>query len=270
MKLSRVISDKIGNIEKILGEMKSVAVAFSGGVDSSLLLKLAHDMLRNNAVGIYIDSPLQPKRERLLFEETIKLIGCDIIKKPVDILDHKAFKENPTDRCYFCKHFIFDVIMQIAQNEGYSYVADGSNHDDLKDYRPGAKALKEKGVRSPLREAGFTKKEIRELSKFYGLPTWDKEALACLATRISYGKEISKRKLQMIDMAEEELVNRGFINVRARHYDDTVKIEVDKKQIDKLSDNKNRSEILTIMKKIGFRYIIIDPEGYRTGSLNES
>lgn len=268
-KLSKNLKSKYNAVENILKEMGSVAVAFSGGVDSTLLLKIAKNVLSEKALAIYAESPLQPEREKHEVMNFADKLGVKLIGFQIDELQHDAFKSNPPNRCYYCKSLIFTKIEELAKKNNIEFVVDGSNHDDNSDFRPGARALKEIGVRSPLQEAGLTKEEIRELSRYLDLPTWDKDALACLATRIPYGEAVTEEKLRMIDRAEEVLINKGFRNVRARFYGDTVSVEVRNDQIKLFSDKSLYNQILTEIKSIGFSKMNIDPKGYRQGSLNE-
>ncbi len=267
--LPEILKSKLAQVKHSIKEMRSVAVAYSGGVDSTLLLDIAYSVLGNRAVAIYAESPLQPERERNEVLNFTRKLGVKLLAFEMDELKHDAFKSNPPNRCYYCKSLIFSKIKEIAKENQIQFVVDGSNHDDQIDYRPGVKALREKGIRSPLQEAGLTKDEIRKISKYRNLPTWDKDALACLATRIPFGEAVTKDKLKMIDKAEEELINRGFRNVRARFYGKTVKIEVRNDQVEWFSDKTLYNEVLRSMQSIGFTNIEIDPMGYRQGSMNE-
>jgi len=266
--LPEILKSKLAQVKHSIKEMRSVAVAYSGGVDSTLLLDIAYSVLGNRAVAIYAESPLQPERERNEVLNFTRKLGVKLLAFEMDELKHDAFKSNPPNRCYYCKSLIFSKIKEIAKENQIQFVVDGSNHDDQIDYRPGVKALREKGIRSPLQEAGLTKDEIRKISKYRNLPTWDKDALACLATRIPFGEAVTKDKLKMIDKAEEELINRGFRNVRARFYGKTVKIEVRNDQVEWFSDKTLYNEVLRSMQSIGFTKIEIDPKGYRQGRMN--
>jgi len=250
--------------------MENVAVAYSGGVDSTLLLKIVYDIKDDKAIGIYADSPLQPERERLNAQETARIIGARmLIINNRNLLDSEAFRKNPRDRCYFCKGFLFDEIVKTARSLGYTVVLDGSNHDDREDFRPGEKALRERNIRSPLQEAGLTKEEIRIISKKYGLPTWNKDAYACLASRIPYDEEITEEKLRQVDEVEQILIKNGYRNVRARYYGKKVRIEVRKDQVDKLKEEIKDKNIIEVIIGRGFTKIEIDPAGYCQGSLNK-
>ncbi|MBN2524632.1 MAG: ATP-dependent sacrificial sulfur transferase LarE [Bacteroidales bacterium] len=266
--LPEILKSKLARVKHSIKEMRRVAVAYSGGVDSTLLLDIAYSVLGNKAVAIYAESPLQPERERKEVLNFTRKLGVKLLAFEMDELKHAAFKNNPPNRCYYCKSLIFSKIKEIARENNIQFVVDGSNYDDQIDYRPGVKALREKGIRSPLQEAGLTKDEIRKISKFRNLPTWDKDALACLATRIPFGEAVTKGKLKMIDKAEEELIHKGFRNVRARFYGKTVKIEVRNDQVERFSDKTLYNEVLRSMQSIGFCNIEIDPMGYRQGSMN--
>ena len=262
--------EKFESLKSILKDMGQVIVAYSGGVDSAFLLKVAVDTLGNNAFGVLAISPTYPSREYKKTIETAKIIGARLEIIETHETDNPNFIENPVNRCYFCKTELFEKIGEIAQSGKYRNMVDGSNADALGDHRPGMKALKEKGIRSPLQEAGLTKKEIRELSHTLGLPTWDKDALACLSSRFPYGEKISPEKLSMVDRVENYLFDLGFRNIRARHLNNTVKIEVAPHQISRFFEDEMRTKILKTIKKIGYTYVTVDLEGYRQGSLNET
>lgn len=265
----KTTEDKLDLLKQELIKMKDVIVAYSGGVDSAFLLKVAVDTLGDKAMAVLAVSPTFPSREYEKALELAKNIGARIEVIRTDETKNRKFIENSVDRCYFCKSELFDKIGELAEQEKYKNMVDGSNYDDLGDHRPGMKALKEKGIRSPLQEVGFTKSEIRELSKDMGLPTWDKDALACLSSRFPYGEQIDEKKLKMVDQAENFLTDLGFRNIRARHQNNTIKIEVDPKQISRFFDDIIRERILKKMKEIGYTYVTVDLEGYRMGSMNE-
>jgi len=261
--------EKLKNLRKILSKMGSVLIAYSGGVDSTFLLKVAREELGDKVTAVTVKSEIHH-----LSEVTIaKMMGQKFKVKhqfiDIDILSNKEFVNNPKERCYICKKEIFSRISEIAKELNLNFVADGSNYDDLSDYRPGMKAVKELKIRSPLKEALLTKDDIRFLSKETGLPTWNKPSNSCLATRIPYGDEITQDKLKRIEEAESFIHNLGFEQVRVRYYNKLAKIEVGEKELPLLIEKDLREKIIVKLKKLGFIYITLDLQGYRTGSMNE-
>lgn len=251
-------------------QLKSVAVAFSGGVDSTYLLKVAHDTLGDQVIAVTAKSCSFPERElmeaiRFCEKEGIRHFVCES-----EELDIEGFSHNPKNRCYICKHELFEKIINIAKEQKIEYIAEGSNMDDNGDYRPGLIAVKELGVSSPLRQAGLSKAEIRELSKEMGLPTWDKQSFACLSSRFVYGETINEKKLGMVDKAEQLLLDMGFHQVRVRIHGNIARIEVLPGEITKIVEEKNRMKIASKLKEYGFDYVTLDLLGYRTGSMNET
>lgn len=264
-----MINKKLLKLKKLLSDMRSVVIAFSGGVDSTFLLKIARDVLKDKVLAVTAVSETYQKKEykdALFLADTLdvklKIIKTDELKNP-------NFADNPPERCYYCKKELLGRIKEIAKKGGYKNIIYGGTLSDRGDFRPGANAAKELNVRAPLEEAGFTKDEIRTLSKKMGLPTWNKPAMACLASRFPYGEKITEGQLCKIEQAEEYIASLGIKNIRVRVYGKTAKIEVDKKDIKKLTTNTNCEKIVKKLKQIGFTYVTLDLEGYRTGSMNE-
>ena len=263
------IQSKQEKLAKILRELGSVAVAFSSGVDSTFLLKTAHDILGNGTLAVTIRADLFPSRELDEAARFVKEKGIEHVFVDVDAFGIAGFSQNPANRCYLCKTALFSCIRRIAEERGIPHVAEGSQADDSGDDRPGLQAIAELGILSPLREAGFTKQDIRQLSREWGLPTWDKQSLACLASRIPYGEEITKERLAMIDLAEQHLLDADFRQVRVRFHGNLARIETDEEGFRQLADKNLRERIHCRFKEIGFTYISVDLLGYRSGSMNE-
>lgn len=268
--MSAELPRKYLRLQEILAEMGSVAIGYSGGVDSSLLLKVAVDVLGHNALAMIGRSETYPTRE---FEEAYALaeqIGARIVIVRTEETDNLKFRENPSDRCYYCKTELFEKLQAIATQEKIAWIADGTITDDLGDYRPGLRAKAEKNVRSPLLESGFSKQDVRELSRQLNLPTWDKPAFACLSSRFPYGMGITRENLTRIDRAETFLRDQGFRSFRVRFHDEnTVRLEVGTNEIDRLAQRPLRDACVRHFKSLGFIYVTLDLEGYRTGSMNE-
>jgi len=261
---------KYHDLQDILRNMGSVLVAFSGGVDSAFLLKTAKDVLHDGVLAVTATSEIQLSHE---LEEARTLatdIGAEHTVVQTQEMEDETFVSNPCDRCYHCKKMIFGALRRIAEEREIPFILDGSNADDTSDYRPGMKALEELGIRSPLKEAGLTKAEIRELSKTTGLPTWNKPAFACLASRIPYGDRITTEKLRRIDEAEAFLREQGIVQVRVRDHGSVARIEVSPEDKSKFSDDRFAQQVNTKLKELGFTYVALDLEGYRTGSLNSN
>jgi uncharacterized protein len=268
--LSHTVLKKYGRLQSILKEMGSVAIGYSGGVDSTLLVKVAVDVLGTRALAVIGCSETYPTRE---FEEAVALansMGARHRVVDTEETDVLKFQENPPDRCYYCKTELFGKLRDIATRESIAWIADGTITDDVGDFRPGMRAKTESNVRSPLLEAGFDKADVRELSKYLNLPTWDKPAFACLSSRFPYGMGITKENLTKVDNAETLLRDLGFRHFRVRFHDErTARIEVGQQEIGLLIENGVRERIVLYLKELGFTYVTLDLQGYRTGSMNE-
>ncbi len=260
------INDKYNNLINYLKDLKSVAVAFSGGVDSTLLLKAAKEALGDNAISITIVSPYIPKWEIREARELVDKIGIKSYFVEVPMLEE--IRSNPEDRCYICKKSAFNKIKDLAREKGIKYIVDGTNADDTKDYRPGMRALKELDVKSPLLDNSINKEEIRVLSKELQLDTWDKPAYACLLSRIPYNQKIKEKDLDRIEKAEVYMMKLGFRAVRVRSHGNLARIEVPQKERVKLFNEDILDKISKELKELGFKYVTVDIEGYKMGSLN--
>ncbi|MDD2190294.1 MAG: ATP-dependent sacrificial sulfur transferase LarE [Eubacteriales bacterium] len=262
--------EKYYELQKYLRSLEGVAVAFSSGVDSTFLLKVAHDVLGDRAIAVTAGSCSFPERE--LKEAVAFTKKNGIIHEIVESeeLSIEGFSENPVNRCYLCKYELFSKIKDIAYKNGIKEVVEGSNIDDLGDYRPGLAAIEELDIKSPLRHAGLTKNEIRRLSKELSLPTWAKQSFACLSSRFPYGQKITTEKLRMVDEAEQLLMDMGFHQIRVRHHETLARIEIGEEQFSKIMEKENRDLIYARFKEIGFTYVSLDLAGYRTGSMNET
>lgn len=268
-----MISDRINKkyfkLKEILDKYKELLVAYSGGVDSSLLLKVANDVLSKKVIAVIATSDTYTKEEGQSAVKFAKKLGVKHKVIHTEEFNDENFVSNPPERCYYCKKELFSKLVDIAKKSGIKYVTDGSNVDDLSDYRPGTDASKEFGVVSPLREAGFTKYDIRKLSKELKLPTWNKPSLACLASRIPYGTRITKEILDKIEKGEKFLRSLGLKQVRVRHHGNLVRIEVEKENLISLVENGSADKIDNKFRSLGYSYVTIDLKGYRTGSMND-
>jgi len=261
--------EKTAKLKLILQEMKSVLVAFSGGVDSALVLAVAHSVLGEKVLAVTADSPSLPRNE---LEETRQLAQSLGVRHRVVQTEELAspnYHQNPIDRCYFCKSELYTQLHKIAQKTGSLFILNGTNTDDLGDYRPGLKSAEENGIRSPLWEAGFSKEDVRALAKEMGLPLWDKPAAACLSSRIPYGQPVTREKLNQIEQAENFLKLRGYRQIRVRHHGDLARIELGQEDLKRFIAEETDSSVSRHLMELGFRNVTLDMEGYRTGSLNE-
>ncbi len=257
--------------EKLIKELKGygrLAVAFSAGVDSTFLLWAAREALGENVVAITGRLVSFPDSESKEADAFCEKYGIRHINIDLDQMAVPGFKENPTDRCYLCKKALFSSFLDMAKSEGAVILAEGSNADDVNDYRPGLRALTELGIKSPLKNNGLTKGEIRELSKRFGLPTWKKPSLACLATRFPYGETLTEEKIGMVGKAEEYLSSLGFEQVRVRYHGDIARIEIGKDAFERFLDPGITRSVDEKLKEYGFKYVTLDIAGYRTGSMN--
>ncbi|MDR2399601.1 MAG: ATP-dependent sacrificial sulfur transferase LarE [Endomicrobium sp.] len=264
------IQQKYENLKKYILSLESVSVAFSGGVDSTFLLKVANSVLKDKVIAITTKSQSFPKRElnqaiEFCRKENIKHIICSSEELTIE-----GFYKNPKNRCYLCKKELFTKILKLAKINNIKHIVEGSNIDDISDYRPGLKAIEELNIKSPLKFANLNKIEIRSLSKELNLKSWDKPSFACLSSRFPYGEYITPKRLNMIDKAEQFLLDKGFKQVRVRYHNNLARIEIDESSFEVFNNKNLREEIYNKFKVLGFTYISIDILGYRTGSMNET
>jgi len=268
--MNKLLEKKIVKLKNYLGSIDSAIVAFSGGVDSTFLLKIASDILKDKVIAVTAKSPTFTQTEL----KDSKTIAQELKVKQViietDELNNKSFTANDKERCYYCKNELLGLISKYAKKNNFKYILDGSNYEDMGDYRPGAKAVKKWGVLSPLREAGLTKEEIRTASKELGLSTWDKPAAACLASRIPYGTNITEDLLIKINKAESILKKLGFKQVRVRHHGNIARVELPIHDMSKILGSKIKNSVIKSLKNLGYLYITLDIEGYTTGSMNKA
>jgi uncharacterized protein len=264
------LSEKLQSLREILSGLRSVLIAFSGGVDSTLLLKVASEELKERIVAVTADSETLPRAELSDAKAIASSLGVRHVIIRTNEMCDPDFVSNPPDRCFHCKKVLFHRLSELARQFDLEHLIEGSNYSDLTDYRPGMKAVRQFDVRSPLMEAGLTKADIRVLSKEFGLPTWDKPASPCLASRIPYGSEITRDKLNRIEQAEQYLHSLGFKTLRIRDHGTIARIEVPEGAIHMLFRGNKPAEISVRFRQLGYRYVAVDLQGYRTGSMNES
>ncbi len=260
---------KLESLKDILTDMESVLVAYSGGVDSTFVMKVAKDVLGDKVLAVTARSPVYPSEEI----EQARGLALNLKVRHEIIETHEManpkFVNNPKERCYWCKEELFSTLTGIARKNDLKYVVDGTNFDDLDDFRPGMKAAGDLGIRSPLKEAMLTKEDIRSLSKRLGLPAWNKPSLACYGSRFPYGTKITEENVNKVDKGERYLRSLGITQVRVRHHDRIARIEVMEEDIPRLLEEKSRRRVISYFKELGYPYVTVDLEGYRTGSMNE-
>lgn len=268
--MDKALLDKYDRLKDYLASLGSVAVAFSSGVDSTFLLYAAKEALGDRAIAVTASSCSFPERELNEAKEYCQKMGIRHFVIKSEELEIEGFSHNPKNRCYLCKHELFEKIGALAKEQGINEIAEGSNLDDNGDYRPGLQAVAELGVKSPLRHIGFTKQEIRELSRYLNIPTWNKQSFACLSSRFPYGDLINEKKLKMVDRAEQLLLDMGFHQLRVRIHGDVARIELLPDEFPKFMEEKTRLSVYKKFKEYGFSYVTLDVLGYRMGSMNET
>lgn len=265
------LEQKTEKIKSLIREMDSTLVAFSGGVDSTLVLALAHEVLSEKTLAVTAQSASVPNREMQASRQLAKEIGVRHLVVKTEEMSNPEYRANPANRCYHCKTELYSSLKRIAEEKNISTILNGINTDDLGDYRPGIDSAREQGVRSPLVEAGFTKQDVRDLSKLMGLSIWNKPAMACLSSRIPYGQPVTAEKLSRVEQAEDLLLSLGFKQVRVRHLGTEACIEIDKNEIPRYqSDEFMQKSVQEKLIALGFSNVVLDPEGYRMGRLNEA
>ena len=263
------LKEKSEALKDILKDMENILVGFSGGVDSTFLLAAAKEVLGDGVMAVTARSETYPEKEYRKARQIAERLEVRFLTIHTKELEYANYSSNPPNRCYYCKKELFTQLRKLAEEHRIKNVADGSNADDVHDFRPGMIALKELGVRSPLKEAELTKADIRQLSQDMDLPTWDTPATACLASRFPYGTSIDEHKLGMVERAEEVLHERGIKQARVRHHNSIARIEVLPEDFTRLTADNVRDQIVLSFKEIGYKYITLDLQGYRTGSMNE-
>lgn len=268
--MTLTLKAKREKLESLILNMKSVLVAFSGGVDSTLVLAVAQEVLGQKVLAVTAQSSSVPERELNDAKNLASTIGAEHLIIKTEEMQSEDYLANPTNRCYYCKSELYGKLSEVAKQRQLASIVNGINLDDLGDHRPGIHAAKEAAVRSPLVEAGFNKQEVRELSKILGLATWEKPAMACLSSRVPYGESISAEKLSMIEQAEDYLLSLGFKQLRVRHHGDVARIELERKDFSRFFADDISSKVQRRFKEIGYKFVTLDVEGFRSGSLNEA
>lgn len=268
--MNQELLDKYDKLKEYIASFGSVAVAFSSGVDSTFLLYAAKEALGDELIAVTASSCSFPERELNEAKDYCQKMGVRHFIVKSEELEIEGFSHNPKNRCYLCKHELFEKIRTVADEQNIAEIAEGSNLDDNGDYRPGLQAVAELGIKSPLRHCGFTKQDIRDMSHYLNIPTWDKQSFACLSSRFPYGDLISEEKLKMVDKAEQLLLDMGFHQLRVRIHGDVARIELDPAEFDKFMKEEVRTEVYSSFKEYGFAYVALDIMGYRMGSMNET
>lgn len=263
-------ADRCQKLRQIVAKMQSVLVAFSGGLDSSVMLAVAADMLGDRCIGVTFASVAFPESELQRARKVARIVGVQHVVERLDHLSIPGFVANTPERCYHCKRVLFSELLAMMNHYGLAYVADGTVTDDAEDFRPGARAVRELGIRSPLSEAGLNKADVNRLACEMRLPTAGLPSMACLASRIPYGTTISLEVLRQIDEAETALRNLGFTQVRVRHVDECARIEVLPTELPMLVDEAVRNKVISHFTALGFKQVVADLRGYRTGSMNDA
>lgn len=267
--LNMISNNKFAKLKEILKKMDSVIIAYSGGVDSTILLKAASLSGLKKILAVTASSESFPQEELFFASKITSMLNIEHRVILTEELKDRNYSNNPPDRCYYCKKELFGKLKEIAINENFSFILDGTNADDIHDWRPGRRAATEMGIQSPLLQAGFSKKEIRNISRALELPTWNKPAAPCLSSRFPYGQKITAEALERVHRAENFIKKFGLTELRVRDHSETARIEIPPGEFPKLTDKAVRAEIITFFKTLGYKYITLDLQGFRSGSLNE-